>query len=154
MEIDWSTYSSIKDYGFRGAYTVVNLRRFIDDHTLDRKVPASSGVYIVFRRSGGYFKGSNPNVRITTLEDEWVSGVPVIYIGRTSCLQRRIRQLIEFGRGKSVGHWGGRYMWQLADAKSLCVCWMVSDDYELLRNKLVDSFYSKLEHLPFANLRK
>ena len=28
----------------------------------------------------------------------------------------RVRQLVEFGHGKVVAHWGGRALWQLADA--------------------------------------
>lgn len=165
MDIDWTSISSLKYYGFKGAWPVTDFRGFIDNGTLNQRVPAESGVYVVFCMAdsqpsfikigtGGLYKGKDPNVNITMLEDKWVAGAPVIYIGRTKCLQKRIRQLIEFGRGKAVGHWGGRIMWQLDDASSLRVCWMVSDDYEKVRDSLLQSFCSQLGRLPFANLGK
>ena len=164
MDIDWSSASSLEDNGFNEAWTVTELRRFIDNGTLNHRVPGESGVYVVLRvdnsqpsfvqrGTGGVLDRRDPNVEITELEDEWVTGTPVMYIGHSNCLRRRIRRLIRFGRGEAAKHWGGRYMWQLRDAKIFQVCWMVSDDYDLLRDEFIDSFYLQFDRLPFANLR-
>jgi hypothetical protein len=103
-------------------------------------IPAQKGVYVVLRESdsapkflpdgtGGFFKGKNPNVSIAELEANWVKGTPVVYIGKaggagsSATLQKRLGQYLRFGQGANVGHWGGRYIWQLADSRNLVVCW-------------------------------
>jgi hypothetical protein len=73
--------------------------------------------------SGGWFKGRDPNVRAEVLEAKWVRGASILYVGKASSLESRLRQLVAFGTGKPVGHFGGRYLWQLADAMDLEIHW-------------------------------
>ncbi len=126
------------------------------------------GVYFILRISsrtpiflnegtGGYHKKRNPNVSIDTLKDNWVEDTCVMYIGKATSLKKRLNQYMKFGQGKPVGHWGGRYIWQLKDASELIVCWKPTETPEIAREteyKLIQKF--KKEHngkRPFANLR-
>ena len=135
-------------------------------------IPACKGVYVVLRESesapqfmtegtGGFFKGKNPNVSIAELKANWVEGTPVVYIGKaggsgsSATLQKRLGQYLRFGQGASVGHWGGRYIWQLADSRDLVVCWktLSSDDPREVERQMIADF--KAVHSgkrPFANL--
>jgi hypothetical protein len=124
--MDFSTRVPLEEDQFRG---------FVRLHTLDvAAVPSMLGIYIVVRESaeqamflnenpGGRFKSRNPTVPIPTLTEKWVDGCCVLYIGKATNLPSRLRQYRDFGLGKPVGHWGGRYIWQLADARALLVCW-------------------------------
>ena len=47
----------------------------------------------------------------------------MIYMGLGSVLRRRLRQFARFGAGHPVGHWGGRYIWQIEGAMDLIVAW-------------------------------
>ena len=136
-------------------------------------IPARMGVYVVLRESeaapqfqsegtGGFFKGRNPNVSLAELTDNWVEGTPVVYIGKaggsdsSATLQKRLTQYLRFGQGANVGHWGGRYIWQLADSKDLVVCWKVlsNEDPRDVEQKMIADF--KAVHggkRPFANLK-
>ena len=136
------------------------------------QIPVQKGVYVVLRESesapkfltegtGGFFKGKNPNVSIAELEANWVEGTPVVYIGKaggagsSATLQKRLGQYLRFGQGCNIGHWGGRYIWQLADSRDLVVCWKVltSDDPREVELQMITEF--KAAHggnRPFANL--
>ncbi len=130
--------------------------------------PRTSGVYIILRRnnerpeyltvgSGGHFKGKEPNVSITKLSDNWVDNANVVYIGMTTkTLRKRLSDYLDFGRGEDVGHWGGRYIWQLKDHEDLIVCWkeMPEGSPEVYETELILDFKKKHgERRPFANLR-
>lgn len=99
-------------------------------------VPDDPAAYVVFRPSvsepafrrdslGGHFKGRNPTVDPAVLEHNWVPNVHVVYIGKADAAKRRLKQFARFGAAEPVGHWGGRYIWQLADARALLVAWHV-----------------------------
>ena len=56
-------------------------------------IPAQKGVYVVLRESesaphflivgtGGFFKGKDPNVPLAELEENWVAGASILYIGK------------------------------------------------------------------------
>lgn len=137
------------------------------------QIPARKGVYVVFRESdsapqfltegtGGFFKGKNPNVSIAELEANWVEGTPVVYIGKaggagsSATLQKRLGHYLRFGQGANVGHWGGRYIWQLADSRDLIVCWktLTNEEPREVEHKMIEDF--KATHTgkrPFANLK-
>ena len=136
-------------------------------------IPNLKGVYVVLRESdsapqflsegtGGFFKGKNPNVSIAELKDNWVKGTSVVYIGKaggansSATLQKRLGQYLHFGQGANIGHWGGRYIWQLSDSRDLVVCWktLANEDPCDVERKMIGDF--KIAHAgkrPFANLK-
>jgi hypothetical protein len=158
--------SLIKEQGFTGFHTLATLS---DNFKL---IPEEQGVYFILYTgkglptfidigSGGHFKGRNPNVQIEILQSNWTEKSKVIYIGKAggpgsiATLRSRLRQYIKFGQGSNVGHWGGRYIWQIKNSLDLIICWKtlpkevdprnIETDY-LLQFK---SIYSKR---PYANL--
>ena len=148
--------------GFRGFVTFAVLR----EGGLDL-VPQKPGVYVVLRQSqahpaflarnpGGRFKGRDPTVPVPELERKWVAGVSLVYVGKGSNLLRRLRQFAAFGAGRLVGHWGGRYIWQLADDDDLLVGWRPVAEPETeagAEGALVARFKASNEGLlPFANI--
>lgn len=136
-------------------------------------VPKEKGIYVVIRESnnnptfliqgtGGFFKGSDPNVSIDVLKNEWVEDTDIIYIGKAggagskATLFSRIGQYLKFGQGKNIGHKGGRYIWQLSDSRSLIICWKVlnNEDPKNVEYDMIQNF--KQNHQgkrPFANLK-
>lgn len=145
--------------GFTGFVPVSKLR------SAASLLPDSGGVYIVVRDSdsspeflangtGGFFKGKNPNVGLEELESNYVAGSKVVYIGKATSLKKRVSQLLRFGAGSAVGHWGGRYLWQLADSDNLLIAWKTtpSTDPRAEEIKMLEEFVSRHGKLPFANL--
>lgn len=135
-------------------------------------IPQENGVYVVIRKeddvpvfceigSGGHFKGKNPNVSIEKLAKKWYySDNRVMYIGRAnynitnpkfqtckSTLQSRIKDYMRFGGGEKIGHWGGRYIWQIADAGNLEVWYKVCDNPQTIEGEMIKKYE------PFANLK-
>lgn len=126
------------------------------------------GVYLILRRSaeppiflekgtGGWFKGLDPNVPISVLEEKWVEGTEIMYIGKAgTSLRKRIRTYMRFGMRLDSPHKGGRYIWQLADSRDLLVCWKVlpnCTDPESYEKMMIIDFIKKYGKFPFANLR-
>lgn len=112
--------------------------------------------------TGGFFKEQDPNVAVEELQEKWVDGSHVMYIGKAggkegkATLKSRLKQYLGFGAGKAVGHRGGRYIWQLSDSRSLVVCWKILHDEEPrdVEARMIQDF--KREHngqRPFANLQ-
>lgn len=161
MVINFSDINAIKDAGFTG------FRSIKDYYAQQQALPDSKGVYIIlmpegFKRvfvqqgSGGFFKGKNPNVSIAELEQNWINNTPVLYIGKASSLRKRLRQYFQFGDGKNVGHYGGRFIWQLSGAKQLLVAWLPTPHYdpESIESGLIQDFREQFLTRPFANLTK
>ncbi len=129
-------------------------------------VPASPGVYVVVKESpdrpeilcrnpAGWFKERDPTVGRATLEAAWVEGCSVVYVGKAARLRTRLRQYRDHGQGKPVGHWGGRYIWQLGGSGDLRVAWKATDeDPRLLEQEMLAAFLERYSQLPFANLRR
>lgn len=134
------------------------------------------GVYVVVYKKKGIpdFKdlGSGPeiwhnkkvNVSVEKLGDNWITfkngDEHIIYIGRAgggntkTNLRKRIRQYILFGLGHQIAHYGGRYIWQIANPRDLEIYWESVDLPVERERNLLDQF--KKEHnqrLPFANLK-
>lgn len=145
-------------------------------------VPKKKGIYLVLwpdekspvfveKGTGGFFKGKDPNVAICELEKHWIENERILYIGQAggkvkrkngdilnnkATLQSRIEQYMQFGQGLPKGHYGGRYIWQLANAKDLIICWKVLIEYDSREEEkeMIKGF--KKEHegkRPFANLQ-
>lgn len=145
-----------KSHGYEGRQQLL---------AMDRKLaPNCPGIYVVTRATstdpqflsescGGHFKGRNPTVEQDVLRRKWIEGVETVYIGKATNLRRRIGSMSSFGRGKAVGHWGGRYLWQLADADQLVVSWKATDgDPRLTERDLIAGFEMTFGQKPFANI--
>lgn len=154
--------ASLTDEGFEGFVMFDALRSGGIN-----SVPKAGGVYVVLREAdtpptflasnpGGRFKRRDPTVAVSELEAKWVGGCHVIYIGKAKNLRRRVKQYMDFGSGKAVGHWGGRYIWQVADASTLLIAWRAAASDEtpaMAEAKLMGRFKSQYSgRLPFANI--
>jgi hypothetical protein len=155
------TRDRLVEEGFRGFVTFEELRGRLGD------VPSNGGVYIVLREGsepvsfrdsnpGGRFKGRDPTGAADVLRMKWVEGCEVVYIGKGNDIRRRLKHFADFGSGKPIGHWGGRYIWQLADSANLLVAWMACASDEtarMMETRLLRRFGE--EHggrLPYANI--
>ncbi|WP_435209172.1 hypothetical protein [Streptomyces sp. bgisy034] len=156
------TQKTLTERGFRG---------FVPFRSLpDSNVPTGHGIYAVIRTDtsppafrpaspAGHLKGRDPSVTVDKLRDAWVDGATVLYIGKAAGqdgLNQRLADYRRHGTGLLAGHWGGRYIWQLADSDALLVAWrpMAEEDAAEAEQDLIDEF--KELHggaLPFANLR-
>lgn len=157
--------------GFEGWRTWPQLRA-----TGYHDIPSLPGVYVVVRTAatpprwmhpgtGGYFKGRNPSVPPARLDAEWVPGARTIYIGKAAArkaggandgLRKRLDEYGRFGAGEPIAHWGGRFVWQLADADRLLVAWHAITWNETARvyEKRLLARFAELHdgRRPFANL--
>ncbi len=157
------TRQGLSDTGFSGFFTIAKLRR-----GRLREVPTGPGVYIVLREAverpafldtsiGGWFNG-DPTVPRVKLQEKWVLGTPVIYIGKSDGkkgLQRRLKDFLNFGAGQPVGHWGGRYTWQVENSEQFVIAWKLTRSGQTGRDMEVE-FFNEFEQaygrLPFANI--
>ncbi len=165
QKLTFTNVDELKKNGFEGFVT-------IESHHKDM-VPNEKGIYLVLDISGnkpvfmdinigGHFKEKNPTVDLEILEKKWVDNTIVAYIGQagggtsSATLKSRIRQLVAFGSGKPIGHWGGRYLWQIKGSTDLVLCWKVTPDRDsrLVENELIRSFVTQYGVLPFANLKE
>jgi hypothetical protein len=154
----------LREAGFEGFESVATLRR-----TRLGTVPNESGVYAIVRdcrlepqflaaSTGGWFKGLNPSDPIHVLESKWVKDATVVYIGKAgsetgaATLRSRLKQLLDYGAGRPVGHRGGRFLWHLADSVDLIVCWRPSTHPRYEEAQLLTEFRQQHRGLPFANL--
>lgn len=155
----------LKQHGFEGFVSIGNLM------TNPYQIPNEQGVYVVLcshsmqptflaKGSGGLFKDKNPNVGIAELEENWIDNTSILYIGKAgggsnATLLSRLIQYLKFGMGKKIGHWGGRYIWQLANSHDLIICWKATiDNPRDVEERMIAKF--KAEHngrRPFANLK-
>lgn len=166
---NFRTIDDLRQIGFEGFISVSDLWK---DHSV---IPNIKGVYMVVRTkdtvpeflakgTGGFFKGKDPNVPLDLLHANWVDDTCVVYIGQAggmkngkqpqSTLRSRLKQYLRFGQGKTVGHQGGCYIWQMEDAANLLFCWkpLPEDDPRAVEASLIASFKKCYDSKrPFAN---
>lgn len=156
----------LRDRGFEGFVPISVLQS-----SKCREIPKVPGVYCVLRlittppefrdqSTGGHFKRKNPTVAVDQLRSKWVDNALVLNIGKAggkgkATLKRRISQYMRFGQGITVGHQGGRYIWQLQDSQDLIVCWRPAQSSHPrdVERALLREFEEIYGRLPFANLR-
>lgn len=155
---------ALRANGFIGFETFAKLD--LDD------VPRVPGIYAVLKpaghqqafleqSTGGWFKQKNPSIHEDALAARWVDDADVLYIGKagagaagTRGLRKRIQEFADFGRGKPVGHWGGRLIWQLAGSQSLVIAWksLPGSEVNEAEARYHAEFHQLYGRLPFANL--
>lgn len=158
---------TLRNMGFEG---FISMGELMDG--AKSEIPAQMGVYVVLRENnttpkflsegtGGFFKGKNANVSIDELKANWVEDTSIVYIGKagstgsTANLRTRLGQYLRFGDGANVGHWGGRYIWQLEDSRDLIVCWkpLTSENPRTIEQQMISEFKDAHSgRRPFANL--
>ena len=155
------TFKDIDEFKEAG---FVGFKKMSDLFSDNSMLPDVGGVYFVLNErpvvflttgSGGYFNGKNPNVSIEELSDNWVDKTKVVYIGKATSLKARLRQYIRFGQGKNIGHYGGRYIWQLKYSCDLVVCWktVINEEPGVVESSFIKLFTSVYSKRPFANLK-
>ena len=160
--VDW-TEDGLRVAGFRGFIALTNISADM--------IPGEPGVYVVVRTTleppkfsasspAGHPKGKEPTVSHSALHAAWVTNASVVYIGKAGAgrtgrrgLRRRLVEYQQHGRGEPVGHWGGRYIWQLVDHASLLVAWRTTagEDPASLEASLIKQFAVAYGARPFAN---
>jgi hypothetical protein len=162
------TIDTLRQGGFTGFKTIDELRG-----TKLSSVPDERGVYLILRdlpdapsfiamSTGGHFKAKDPTAPVALLAAKWVSSAVVMYVGKAGAeggeptLRSRLKAYFDFGAGKAVGHWGGRYIWQLSGSDALLVCWKSTpnQDPREVEKGLIASFRDCFGQLPFANCKK
>ena len=136
------------------------------------QVPKAAGVYAILREAsdrpafldasrGGHFKKKDPTVDRAVLEELWCDGAHCIYIGKASKsastdLRRRLLDFRNYGRGRPVGHRGGRYIWQIDGADEFVVAWrMIKDeDPAVVESRLIAEFREHYGRRPIGNLKE
>ncbi|MEP2445792.1 MAG: hypothetical protein ABJI69_01080 [Balneola sp.] len=163
--MDFNDIDDLKAYGFSGFKKIQDL--WINSSI----IPTTMGVYLIWNPFydraeflhpgvGGHFKNRNPNVMQEVLLANFNPESKVVYIGKAgsltgnATLQSRLRQYLRFGQGSKVGHWGGRYIWQLKHHKNLMIAWKRTPNQEPrdIEKELLQQYLSQFGTLPFANL--
>jgi len=140
----WNNHSSIPNE--RGVYLIIN--------------PRSDSKKFLIKGVGGFFKQRNPNVSPNVLLNNWVDDSLVLYIGQAggngsaATLKKRLKQYLDFGKGKAVGHYGGRLIWQIEHYSELVVAWKIlkDDDPKIIERQMINDFMNQYGKMPFANL--
>lgn len=104
----------LKGIGFQGFKKLVGLRKSY--------LPADKGIYVVLRATTAppvflpktasmSIAAKKSNYSIEVLENAWVSGASVVYIGKTEAAGGLAERVHAFAT-KSASHSGGRALWQ------------------------------------------
>ncbi|MBT4361920.1 MAG: hypothetical protein HOD11_13230 [Candidatus Marinimicrobia bacterium] len=163
--MDYNSIASIQEEGFKGFETIGSMMQ-----NACQNVPHIQGVYFVLNQNhikdfleestGGWFKKKNPSVEQNVLEQNWVNDAIVLNMGKaggsssSATLNSRLKQYMNFGQGKPVGHWGGRLIWQLSTSSDLVICWkeLLDDEPREVEKAYIQDFIHEFGKRPFANL--
>lgn len=166
MSADPGSRARLEELGFEGFRPVGQLHA-----GQCVEVPNERGVYAVFRdhtpeppaflprSTAPEWRGQDPSRPIEELTERWVPGAEILFVGVArgpgvrSRLKQRVKRFLRFGHGKVVGHWGGRFVWQLRDHAALRVAWKATGDADPLdlADELRAAFRERYGVLPFAD---
>lgn len=152
--------------GFEGFLTIGQLHR-----SGCFEVPDERGVYVVLRRGEAphtilkrshapAWRGQDPTRPVDELTARWLDRTALLYVaaapgsGVRHRLRQRLKRMLRFGHGSVVGHWGGRYLWQLGESSRLVLAWRTCRDDEdprALADELLRRFEAVHHARPFAN---
>jgi hypothetical protein len=148
--------AGLRRAGFEGFLTFSQLRL--------SPPPTMPGVYVVLRLSDkpptfllrSLARGKNgvdPSYAISELQQRWVDGAAVVYVGKADGRRGISGRLAQYGR-RGTSHQGGRAIWQLEDADALLVTWQAIPDGspEEVEIALRIAFKSRYGKVPFANI--
>ncbi|MCE1173041.1 MAG: hypothetical protein LWW77_00330 [Propionibacteriales bacterium] len=156
-----TTRAALERRGFIGFVTFEQLS--------SSDIPLHAGVYAILRCSdqpvsflptspAGIINGRTPTVPVEVLAHAWVDDAEVIYIGKAGAsrgrgLRKRLDEYRRHGLGGRARHWGGRFIWQLADADTLLVAWKPTphDEPGIVEAQLIADFTARTGRRPFAN---
>ncbi len=93
------------------------------------------------------------------LEERWIPDTPLLFVaaapgpGVRNLLRQRVKRYLRFGSGAVVGHWNGRFVWQLTDHRSLRIAWkvMAGEDPAAAAGAMIADFENRHGRPPFAN---
>ena len=161
------TRAGLEAAGYEGFVTFRELR--------ERGAATKPGIYVVLRNvttvpmflpTSPAGKSKDFTEQVDRLEQNWIPAAEIIYIGlathgtRRDGIHRRLKQFRRTGAGTADNHGGGVWIFQLADADDLMVCWRAADDESdefvtALEHHLITDFAARKSHgrWPFANRR-
>lgn len=134
--LDW-TRAGFERLGFTGWKTFGSLEA--------GHLPPRHGVYVVVRAPGlrpeflpasvgGPHKRRPLTVDVDVLQRAWRDDAEIVYVGKAGGrlgLQDRLWAYAKQGRGRSAGHAGGRFVWQLPMSHELLVGWRETGDLDV-----------------------
>ena len=166
--MNFESHESILASGFNGGFQIGELQA-----SACSAIPKERGVYLVVRHAtapvsfvqvstGAHLKNRDPSAPLQKLEESWIQDSKVLYVGmaggtgKKTTLHGRIKSYLEFGQGMQRTHWGGRYIWQLADVNNLQIYWAIHAEAEPahVETNLILELERRHGRLPFANLRR
>lgn len=134
-----------------------------------RDLPPRHGVYVVVREPGprpeflidsvgGPHKRKALTVDVDVLEKAWRDDAEVVYVGKAGSrlgLQERLWAYAKQGRGRSAGHAGGRFVWQLPASYELLVGWREINGVDVgdVEEALLALHIEEFRRRPFANMK-
>ena len=148
------TGAGLKTAGFKG------FERF--SATDLAKVPEGPGVYVLLREKGappvfldrspaGPHQGRDVTAPLEDLRAAWVARTPLLYVGESKTLRKRLGQFRRLGAGESANHYDGIYVWQLGDSGDLRLAWREEANPVAAKRALLAEFRATFGTRPFAN---
>ncbi|MDR3598834.1 hypothetical protein [Clostridium sp.] len=142
----------LKNKGYKGFIRIGSLK---NNYSI---LPELSGVYLILIPKDFIVKflkdgTTNSGDSINYLQNNWVKGAKILYIGSSNNLRKHVKQLVD-SRNNSVDRFpGGRHLWKLKDSLDLLISWNVIDTNECKQEKkyLLNEFMVRYSKPPFAN---